>query len=158
MPIVPLRDLVLFPQMVAPIFVGREKTKRVIERAMATDRRFLVLTQRRAGDDDPALDALYSVGVIAGVINCVTLPDGTLKLVVSGLERTAVVRPVEEEFLAAEIASVEESRGQTAEAVVLSRAVLDAYRIYAKVDYSVLPQRPSGSSPPSRCRRPRPVG
>jgi ATP-dependent Lon protease len=140
MPIVPLRDLVLFPQMVVPLFVGREKTKRVIEHAMATDRRFLVLTQRRAGDDDPALDALYSVGVIAGVINCVTLPDGTLKLVVSGLERTAVVRPVEEEFLAAEIASVEESRGQTAEAVVLSRAVLDAYRIYAKVDYSVLPQ------------------
>jgi uncharacterized protein len=119
-PIVPMRDLVLFPQMIAPIFVGRDKTKRAIERALATDRRVLVLTQRRSADDDPALDALYSVGVTAGVVNCVTLADGTLKIVVSGLERAAVVRPTEEEFLAAEIAPCEESGSQTAEAVALS--------------------------------------
>ena len=139
-PIVPMRDLVLFPQMIAPIFVGRDKTKRAIERALATDRRVLVLTQRRSADDDPALDALYSVGVTAGVINCLTLADGTLKIVVSGLERAAVVRPIEEEFLAAEIAPREESGSQTAEAVVLSGAVADAYRIYANLDYTALPK------------------
>src|SRR6185312_9721450 len=98
-PVVPMRDLVLFPQMIAPIFVGRDKTKRAIERALAPDCRLLVLTQRRSADDDPALDALYSVGVTASVVNCLTLPDGTLKIVVSGLERAAVVRPIEEEFL-----------------------------------------------------------
>ena len=62
-PILAIRDLVLFPKMVAPIFVGREKTRRAIERALATDRRILVVTQRRSADDDPALDALYAVGV-----------------------------------------------------------------------------------------------
>ena len=139
-PIVPMRDLVLFPQMIAPIFVGRDKTKRAIERALATDRRILVLTQRRSADDDPAPDALYSVGVTAGVVNCVTLADATLKLVVSGLERAAIVRPIEEEFLAAEIAPCEESRGETVEAVALSGAVADAYRVYANLDYTAVPK------------------
>jgi uncharacterized protein len=139
-PIVPMRDLVLFPQMIAPIFVGREKTKRAIERALAMDRRVLVLTQRSSADDDPAQDALYSVGVIAGVVNCVTLADATLKLVVSGLERAAVVRPIEEEFLAAEITPCEESRGETVEAVALSGAVADAYRVYANLDYAAVPK------------------
>ena len=139
-PIVPMRDLVLFPQMIAPIFVGRDKTKRAIERALATDRRILVLTQRRSADDDPAPDALYSVGVTAGVVNCVTLADATLKLVVSGLERAAVVRSIEEEFLAAEIAPCEESRGETVEAVALSGAVADAYRVYANLDYTAVPK------------------
>jgi len=139
-PIVPMRDLVLFPQMIAPIFVGRDKTKRAIERALAADRRVLVLTQRRSADDDPALDALYSVGVTASVINCLTLVDGTLKIVVSGLERAAVVRPIEESFLAAEITPREESRGQTAEAAALSGAVIDAYRVYANLDDTGLPK------------------
>ena len=140
LPIIPMRDLVLFPQMVVPIFVGRDKTRRAIERALTTNRRVLLVTQRRAADDDPALDALYAVGVTAGVVNCVALPDGTLKLVVSGLERTRITNPVEEEFLAAKAEPIEESRGETAEAVILSRVVLDAYRVYAKVDYSALPQ------------------
>jgi uncharacterized protein len=144
-PIVPMRDLVLFPQMIAPIFVGRDKTKRAIERALATDRRVLVLTQRRSADDDPALDALYSVGATAGVVNCVTLADGTLKIVVSGLERAAVVRPTEEEFLAAEIAPCEESGSQTAEAVALSGAVADAYRVYANLLHG--PAKASSGSP-----------
>jgi ATP-dependent Lon protease len=126
--------------MIAPIFVGRDKTKRAIERALATDRRILVLTQRRSADDDPALDALYSIGVTAGVVNCVTLADATLKLFVSGLERAAVVRPIEEEFLAAEIAPCEESRGETVEAVALSGVVADAYRVYANLDYTAVPK------------------
>ncbi|MBR1213829.1 LON peptidase substrate-binding domain-containing protein [Bradyrhizobium sp. JYMT SZCCT0180] len=138
-PIVPMRDLVVFPQMVAPIFVGREKTRRAIERALATDRRVLVVTQRRSADDDPQLDALYPVGVTAAVINRVVLTDGTLKLAISGLERAAVGKPVADEFLAAEIAPIEESNGQTDKAVLLSRLVLDAYRMFANVDYSHVP-------------------
>ncbi|MEH2587450.1 LON peptidase substrate-binding domain-containing protein [Bradyrhizobium sp. AZCC 1721] len=139
-PIVPMRDLVLFPQMFAPIFVGRDKTKRAIERALATDRRVLVLTQQRSGDDDPALDALYSVGTTADVIHCVALPDGTLKAFVSGLERALVVRRKEEEFLAAEIAPCVESRGRTADATALCGAVIEAYRVYANLDHTSLPK------------------
>ena len=78
--------------------------------------------------------------MIAGVVNCVTLADATLKLVVSGLERAAVVRPIEEEFLAAEIAPCEERRGEAAEAVALSGAVADAYRVYANLDYTAVPK------------------
>ena len=139
-PIVPMRDLVVFPQMIAPIFVGRDKTKRAIERALATDRRILVLTQRRSGDDDPTLDALYPVGAAADVIHCVPFADGTLKAIISGLERASVVRRMEEEFLAAEIAPCEESRGDTAEAVALSGAIIDAYRVYANLDHAALPR------------------
>ena len=78
-PVLAVRDIVLFPQMVVPIFVGRDKSKRAIERAIATDGRILAVTQRHAADDDPALDALYSVGVTASVIHKATLLDGTFK-------------------------------------------------------------------------------
>src|SRR5258708_7633937 len=142
MPILALRDLVLFPQMVAPIFIGREKSTRAVERAMATDRRLLVVTQRRAGDDDPALDALFPVGVAAGVVNCLTQPDGTLKLFVSGPERAAIIRPIQGEFLAAEVAPIKQTRDDAAEAVNLSRAVLNAYQTYANTDFSLLPTGP----------------
>jgi len=141
-PALALRDLVLFPQMVAPIFVGRDKTKRAIERATATDGRILVVTQKHATDDDPAWDALYSVGVTANLIHNVTLVDGTLKLFVSRIERATVVRPVEGEFLLAEVAPVEETGGQTAEAAALFGAVLEAYQIWAKVDFATLPEGP----------------
>lgn len=141
-PILPIRDLVIFPQMVVPIFVGRDKTRRAIERAVATDGRVLVVTQRRATDDDPALDALYSVGVMASVIHNTTLLDGTLKLFISGHDRSEVVRPVEAQFLAAEVAPIEQTSGHTAEAVVLFRAVLEAYQRWANVDLSGVPQGP----------------
>jgi len=78
------------------------------------------------------------------VIHKVTLLDGTLKFLISGLERTAVIGPVEEEFLAAEVAPVEESRGHTAEAAALFLAVLEAYRTWADVDFSALPRGPQG--------------
>jgi ATP-dependent Lon protease len=141
-PILPIRDLVVFPQMVVPIFVGRDKTKRAIERAVATDGRLLVVTQRNAADDDPALDSLYPVGVMASVIHSTTLLDGTFKLFISGHERTMVTRPVEAQFIAAEAAPLEQTRGHSAEAVVLFRAVLEAYQRWANVDFSALPQGP----------------
>jgi ATP-dependent Lon protease len=109
---------------------------------MARDGRILVVTQRRSADDEPTLDALYSVGVVASMINRMTLPDGTLKVFVSGLKRAALVRLVGDEYLAAEITPVEEGRNQSAEAAALSRTVLDAYMIYAKIDLSLPPEGP----------------
>jgi ATP-dependent Lon protease len=144
-PIIPMRDLVLFPQMVTPIFVGRERTRRAVDSAMAGDGRILAVTQRRSADDEPTLDALYSVGVVASVINRMTLPDGTLKVFVSGLKRAALVSMVDDEYLAAEVTPVEEGRGQSAEAAALSRTVLDTYMIYAKIDLSPPAQGPRTS-------------
>jgi len=138
-----MRDLVLFPQMITPIFVGRDKTRRAVECAMSGDHRVLVVAQRHGADIDPnTLDSLYPVGVTANVINRQTQVDGVLKVSVSGLQRTAIVRLINDEFLAAEVAPIEEGRGKSAEAATLSRAVLDAYQIYANVDFSSLPPGP----------------
>jgi uncharacterized protein len=82
---------------------------------------FSLLPQKRAADDDPTLEALYPVGVTASLINRQTQADGALKVYISGLERTAIVRLIDDEFLAAEVAPIEDRRGQTAEAVTLSR-------------------------------------
>lgn len=139
-PVTPMRDVVFFPGMVTPIFVGREKTMRALESAMANDGVVLAVTQRRSGDDDPALDDLYRVGVTARIIDRQTLLDGTLKFFVSCIERKTVVRPVAGEFLAAEIAPLKETGGESAEAADLSRAVLDAYQRYAKVDFVATPR------------------
>jgi ATP-dependent Lon protease len=103
-PVTPMRDVVFFPGMVTPIFVGREKTMRALESATAGDGVILVVTQRRAGDDDPTFDDLYPVGVTANVLNRQVLPDGTLKFFVSCTARKTIARAVAGDFLAAEVA------------------------------------------------------
>jgi uncharacterized protein len=144
-PVFPMRDLVLFPQMIAPIFVGRDKTRRAVECAMAGPHRILVVAQRRGTDNDPnTLESLYPVGVTARLINCQTQVDGVLKVSVRGLQRTAIVRLINDKLLSAEVAPIEERRGQSPEAATLSRAVLDAYQVYANVDFSSLPPAAQG--------------
>jgi ATP-dependent Lon protease len=142
-PVFPMRDLVLFPHMIAPIFVGRDKTRRAVERAMAGDRRVLVVAQRHGADNDPdRLEALYPIGVTASIIDRQTQVDGVLKVSVSGLRRMAIVRLINGEFLAAEAAPIEEERCESREATILSRAVLDAYQVYANLDFSSLSTAP----------------
>jgi len=133
LPVLPLRDLVVFPQMVVPLFVGRDKTKRAIEHALENDATLLVVTQRRSGDDDPTIDDLYPVGVTAKVLQRMPLNDGTLRIIVSGLRRTGIVRPVEDEFLAAETIAIEDVGGEaTAKTLALSREVIETYQAYAQ--------------------------
>jgi uncharacterized protein len=109
-----------------------------------------VVVQRRGADNDPnTLESLYPVGVTASVINRQTQVDGILKVSVSGLQRTAIVRLVTDEFLSAEVMPIEERRGQSSKAATLSRAVLDAYQAYANVDFSSLPRGPQGPFPPA---------
>src|SRR5262245_23755851 len=125
LPTVPLRDIVLFPHLNVPLFVGRAKTIRAVECAMARDRRILVVTQRRAGDDNPTAADLYGVGLTASVTDLFKVGDGTIKLLVKTLTRATIVRLVEDPFLTAETAPFDESRGQDEEAIALSRAVLE---------------------------------
>jgi uncharacterized protein len=139
-PAVPMRDIVLFPQMFIPLFVGRDKTKRALERAWAGDKLVLAVTQKRAGDDNPTQEGLYRVGVTASIIHQLPLSDGTLKVFMQALERAAVTRFIEGDFLAVEIAAVEERRAEGAEASILARSVLDAYQAYANVNLAAPPQ------------------
>jgi uncharacterized protein len=130
LPTLPLRDIVLFPKMIVPLFMGREMSIRAVERATASDQRVLAVTQRRAGDDNPSFEGLYHVGVAASIVEQTTFDDGTIRLLVKGLERVAIVQLDRGQFLTAEVAPVEESRGQEAGAFELSRAMLEEFQAY----------------------------
>jgi ATP-dependent Lon protease len=127
LPTIPLRDIVLFPRTIVPLFVGRDSTRRAVEQAMAGDKRVLALTQRRAADDNLAPDGLYGVGVIANIIHLTDFADGTMRIIVESLERVAVSHLAEGQYLAAEVAPITETRGQDAEALSLMRPVLETF-------------------------------
>src|SRR6201995_5841309 len=91
-PVLPLRDIVVFPHMIAPLFVGREKSIKALEEVMRSDTFILLATQKNASDDDPATGAIYEVGTLATVLQLLKLPDGTVKVLVEGAERAKVLR------------------------------------------------------------------
>jgi ATP-dependent Lon protease len=131
-PVTPMRDVVFFPQVMTSIFVGRDRTKRAIEAAMAGDRQVFVVTQRRPGDDDPDFTALYSVGVTAEVLERLEFPDGNWRVKVSCAGRAAAIKPHPGDYLAADIAPIKETRSTTVEAFAKVREILDAYEGYTK--------------------------
>src|ERR687886_2984987 len=88
--VLPLRDIVVFPHMIVPLFVGREKSIRALEEVVKTDRHILLATQINATDDDPATDAIYQVGTLASVLQLLKLPDGTVKVLVEGVSRARI--------------------------------------------------------------------
>src|SRR4026208_915752 len=91
-PVLPLRDIVVFPHMIVPLFVGREKSIRALEEVMKNDARILLATQKNASDDDPSPESIYEVGTLASVLQLLKLPDGTVKVLVEGLERGKVLK------------------------------------------------------------------
>jgi uncharacterized protein len=131
LPIVPVRDIVLFPNMMVPLFIGREATQRAVEQAMATDGRVLVVTQKRAADDNPGPDALYGVGATASLIDVTALSDTTVKVMVKCLARVAITHlATDGPFLAGEIAAIAETRGGDDEAFRLAGIVLEKFQAY----------------------------
>src|SRR5215204_1164279 len=86
-PVLPLRDIVVFPHMIVPLFVGREKSVKALEEVIKTDTFILLATQKNAADDDPSTDAIYEVGTLASVLQLLKLPDGTVKVLVEGAAR-----------------------------------------------------------------------
>ncbi|MGD2134487.1 MAG: LON peptidase substrate-binding domain-containing protein, partial [Maricaulaceae bacterium] len=92
LPVLPLRDIVVFPHMIVPLFVGREKSVRALERVMEGDRKIVLVTQRDPSTDDPEPDDVYNVGVLASVLQLLKLPDGTVKVLVEGETRVRVKR------------------------------------------------------------------
>ena len=126
-PVTPMRDVVFFPQLIAPIFVGRDKTRRALASATASDSRIFVVTQRRSDDDDPDFAALYPVGVVADIIRYAELPNGNLSVKVSCIGRATVLQPVERDFLAAEVTPLSETRATDPEAFALTQELLVAF-------------------------------
>src|SRR6202022_4721776 len=94
-PVLPLRDIVVFPHMIVPLFVGREKSIRALEEVMRSDTFILLATQKNASDDDPSTDSIYEVGTLASVLQLLKLPDGTVKVLVEGAERAKILRYTE---------------------------------------------------------------
>src|SRR5947207_15785682 len=87
LPVLPLRDVVVFPHMVIPLFVGRRKSIRALERAMEAGKQIMLVAQKSASDDDPSVESIHEVGTIAGVLQLLKLPDGTVKVLVEGERR-----------------------------------------------------------------------
>ena len=140
-PVLPMRDLVLFPDMTSPIYAMRLKTLAAIEQAMAGDKEMFFLTQRRAADDDPGPGDLYTIGVIARPLDLAKLPDGSVKMLVQGLRRARVTRfETEGACLMAELAAVPHEGAAREEAATVSRELLQRFAAHANIDMASPPQ------------------
>ncbi|KRP61418.1 endopeptidase La [Pseudomonas trivialis] len=138
LPLLPLRDVVVYPHMVIPLFVGREKSIEALEAAMTGDKQILLLAQRNPADDDPGEDALYRVGTVATVLQLLKLPDGTVKVLVEGEQRGAVERFMEVDgHLRAEVALIDEAEAPERESEVFVRSLLSQFEQYVQLGKKV---------------------
>ncbi len=139
--VLPLRDIVVFPHMIVPLFVGREKSIRALEEVVKNDRHILLATQINATDDDPAADGIYRVGTLASVLQLLKLPDGTVKVLVEGAGRARVQNYVRtDEFYEAEIEVLPDDLGNRIEAEALARSVVGEFENYVKLNKKVSPE------------------
>ncbi|MBB3772880.1 ATP-dependent Lon protease [Angulomicrobium tetraedrale] len=140
-PVLPLRDIVVFPHMIVPLFVGREKSIRALEEVMRNDTFIMLATQENASDDDPAPNAIYKIGTLASVLQLLKLPDGTVKVLVEGISRARVERYTDRSDLyEAEAVALEEDLGSKVEAEALGRSVLAEFESYVKLNKKVSPE------------------
>jgi len=142
LPVLPLRDVVVFPHMVIPLFVGRDKSMQALERAMEADKRILLLAQKSAETDDPAAADLYTVGTLAQVLQLLKLPDGTIKVLVEGLSRVAVDKVYEQDGAlqghGTEIESDESREPREIEAI--ARSLMSLFEQYVKTNRKLPPE------------------
>src|SRR2546429_538637 len=125
-PVLPLRDIVVFPHMIVPLFVGREKSIRALEEVMRSDTFILLATQKNASDDDPAVSAIYEVGTLASVLQLLKLPDGTVKVLVEGAERAKILKYSDRaDYYEANAVALEDVAGERVEAEALARSVVN---------------------------------
>ncbi|CAK9890295.1 MULTISPECIES: endopeptidase La [Pseudomonas] len=138
LPLLPLRDVVVYPHMVIPLFVGREKSIEALEAAMTGEKQILLLAQKNPADDDPGEDALYRVGTIATVLQLLKLPDGTVKVLVEGEQRGAVERFNEVDgHIRAEVSLIDESQAAERESEVFVRSLLSQFEQYVQLGKKV---------------------
>ncbi len=139
--VLPLRDIVVFPHMIVPLFVGREKSIRALEEAVRSDRHILLATQINAGDDDPATDAIYKIGTLASVLQLLKLPDGTVKVLVEGVGRAKIESfSRSDEYYEATALALHDELGDQVEAEALARSVLSEFENYVKLNKKISPE------------------
>ncbi|HEX9569395.1 MAG TPA: endopeptidase La [Rhodospirillales bacterium] len=140
-PVLPLRDIVVFPHMIVPLFVGREKSVRALEDVMKDDKQILLVAQRNAAQDDPAAADIYDVGTVSTVLQLLKLPDGTVKVLVEGVQRAKIKRFVENpDFFMVEAQLIPEAEGVAQELEALSRSVVTQFEQYIKLNKKIPPE------------------
>jgi ATP-dependent Lon protease len=140
-PVLPLRDIVVFPYMIVPLFVGREKSINALGEVMNSDKHILLAAQKNAGDDDPATDAIFQTGTLASVLQLLKLPDGTVKVLVEGVARAKILRYTDNpDFFEAEVERIEEAEGAKDEIEALARSAVSQFESYVKLNKKISPE------------------
>ena len=143
LPLLPLRDVVVFPHMVIPLFVGRPKSIKALELAMETDRRIMLVAQKTAAKDEPSVSDMFDVGCVSTILQMLKLPDGTVKVLVEGQQRAQVnsIEDVETHFTAT-VTPVEAVEGnyKPSEIEALRRAVMQQFDLYVKLNKKIPPE------------------
>jgi ATP-dependent Lon protease len=140
-PVLPLRDIVVFPHMIVPLFVGREKSVRALEDVMREDKQILLATQRNAAQDDPGPGDIYSIGTIGTVLQLLKLPDGTVKVLVEGGQRARIERFTENEtFFVVEATAMPDMQTEPKETEGLARSVISQFEQYIKLNKKIPPE------------------
>ena len=141
LPLLPLRDVVVFPHMVIPLFVGRPKSIKALDVAMDAGKHILLVAQKQAAKDDPTAEDLYAIGSVATVLQMLKLPDGTVKVLVEGTQR-ADIRSIEEhgEYLAAHTQPIPGDPGTAHEVEAMRRALLAQFDSYVKLNKKIPPE------------------
>lgn len=141
LPVLPLRDIVVFPHMIVPLFVGREKSVRALENVMQDDKQILLVAQKNAADDNPETDEIYEIGAVGTVLQLLKLPDNTVKVLVEGVRRARVLRYTgNEEFFEAEIEMMDETEEVDDQLEGLARSVVSQFEGYVKLNKKVPPE------------------
>jgi ATP-dependent Lon protease len=140
-PVLPLRDVVVYPHMVIPLFVGREKSIQALDVAMRTDKRIMLVAQKQADVDDPKADDLYRIGTVATILQLLKLPDGTVKVLVEGADRARIDRLATGEHYSAELTLLPDVEAyDEREMDVLARSVISQFEQYVKLNKKVPPE------------------
>ncbi len=140
-PVLPLRDIVVFPHMIVPLFVGRDKSVRALEDVMKDDKQILLVAQKNAAQDDPTADDIYEVGTVSTVLQLLKLPDGTVKVLVEGVRRAKITRYEDnEDFFLVEGELIPEDEGVAEELEALSRTVTKQFEQYIKLNKKIPPE------------------
>jgi len=141
LPVLPLRDIVVFPHMIVPLFVGREKSVRALEAVMKEDKQILLVAQKNAGQDDPGADDLFQIGTISTVLQLLKLPDGTVKVLVEGGRRARVAGFKETApYFEAFVEKIEEPPVEGRETEALARTVVAQFEQYIKLNKKIAPE------------------
>ena len=141
LPVLPLRDIVVFPHMVVPLFVGREKSVKALDEIMKGEKQILLATQKNSVDDDPSPDAIYPIGVLASVLQLLKLPDGTVKVLVEGKGRARLTRFTDRaDYFEAEAVEIADEPGEPSQAEAMLRAVVEQFENYVKLNKKVPPE------------------